>query len=57
MFALYVEDRSTILFIDANELDEMKCAVSFRLDPAANNQRVRIRLAQDYLVPSFMEEA
>jgi len=54
LFALYVEDRDTILFIDASELDDMRSKVRFRFEPPANNQCVKIRLAQDYLTPSFI---
>ncbi len=55
IFALYVIDRDTILFIDANEIRDIATNVIFRFETPKNNQKRGVRWAKDYMQPSFLK--
>jgi hypothetical protein len=51
--AVYDATTQKIVYVPAAELGEGMSTLTLRLEPARNNQRLRIRMAHDYLVPTI----
>jgi PD-(D/E)XK endonuclease len=54
--AIYDATTELILYVPATELGEGMSELALRLQPARNNQRIGIRMAEDFLVPTITAE-
>lgn len=56
IFALYVVELDSIIFIDADEVKSVGTNVSFRFKDSKNNQKKGIRQAEPYFQPKFLQD-
>jgi hypothetical protein len=54
--AVYDHTTGGIFYIPATELGDGMRSISLRLVPARNNQRLRIRVADSYRVPTIKDD-
>jgi hypothetical protein len=52
---VYDATTETILYVPAHELGDGMHVMHLRLTPARNNQRLRIRMADDYRIPTISQ--